>query len=472
MKISDYIISVIFSIIRNETLPNITPVKLKFFDGNTDITNLLFGFNSYSLLATNFTSPFNKSIQNNIDLTVGTLLTSFSGDLTLKFYTSTDIELFTYTYAATIISGSSYILLANALRITLPNLNTNLANLLLNYIFKNITTDRPTTWFLELLDSNNTIYQTRIPLDITRWSKTYTNELGDSCIAYGKYTYIDTLTNNGIKTCKLYSALTGGTSWLDVDLLVPLNLYSGRILEIFNNSLVISISPSSLDINFLLESNPDNIFYVDGDGTMDNLATNTPPVSTNVGFNSSIKLFNSESITMSSTDTAEYAFNLPNPFTLELFVLFTTTPVGREITFIEKSGSIRIYQNILNNICVENNTGNLISVPWAVTTNVWYHIYLNKNTITNKLILRVNNIVNAEVSSISGTLFPVNSNTLRLNSSTKPILGLCNGLYISSSNISYNSMVKPLSKNPYIWKYITKRVWKNCTLQQWMQYCR
>lgn len=465
-----FITNIVFDLIKNKSLNNITPIKLKFFNGNIDKTLDLFGISEYIVSVDKWTAASNKQIQNNTNLVVGTVLQNFSGSLTIKVYSSTNVELFTYTYTTNLLVNSVYTILSNAFKIMLPNISTNLANFLLNYIFRNIVDNKPAVWFLELQTTVGSVYQNRIELNCSKFSEPYINETGLSCISYGEYISVETAIDKELKYGKLFTTSSGGTSWIDYVMFLSNPVYTGRTLEIFNNNLIISVDTNT-SIDFLLPSDSDCIFYVDFDGRNTELVSNKQPLNNTVTYDSSIKLFKSESVVMDTSQALEYTdFNFPTNFTLELFIRFSTNPLGREIIFIEKTNSFKLYKNSINELCIDNQSGVILTTNWLPTVNVWYHVVITKNN-TN-LELKVNNDVTQSSTVSTNNTFAANSSTLKINNISKPILGHCNGLYIYSGDKQTSLLEQPVPKKAYNWNYINSQVWKDLTINQWKQYCK
>lgn len=472
MKLNNTVIDIIHKIITNQTLSTLTPLKLKFFNGSTDITLDLFGFASYSVTTDRWNAAANKEITNALAMSVGTLLISFSGDLTLKFFTTTDLEILSYTYNTSIAAGSSYSIIANALKISLPNLTTNLAHFLLNYLFRNVTTGKPTLWYLELEDSTNVAYGSRILLDCDKFSHLYTNEIGHRCVSYGKYLLINTATTKEIKSAKLYTGSTGGTSWFDISNLLPVDVYSGRTLEVYNNTLVISIPPTDLATNFVLPEDDTCIFYASLDGVATDLAIDKEPIFNSISYNPQTKLFNAESGNFNAGERLEYDFNFPLDFGFEFFVNFSTSPVGRSIMLLEKPGSILFYKTSTDYLQVENQSGVILSAPWNAVANTWYHIFMYKASYGGGGEFRVfiNSMFDVYVGIGAGNLFAINSNPLSISSTLYPVLGQMSNISAASVIKTYVPFVPSPPKRAYDWKYINSHIWKDMAIEQWYQY--
>lgn len=471
MLLNDFVIDIVFKLLKGESLSVLAPVKIKFFSGTTDKTLDLFGFTSYSVTTDKWNSPSSKQISNNTNLIIGTLLEDFSGTLTLKFYTNTDQELFTHAYNANLLSGSSYTIFVNSLKVSLPNLTTNLSHFLLNYLFRNVTSDKPTSWYLEFQEANSSPYQSRFPLEMSNFSKVYTNEIGWKCVSYGEYFFATTNSDKELKYGKLFPFSSGGGSWFDAVELLSHNVYTGRVIEVYNNNFVISLPPQTLTSDFLQPSDSNCIFYVDFDGSSKELVTNTVPTVDTVSYNPVDKLFRAECASMLASETVEYAeFDFPAYFTLNMFVRFSTSPTGREITFLEKVNSFKLYTNSSNQLRIDNQDGNLLSIGWLPVINTWYHIYVRKTD--SELRVRVNNDVNEHTTILSSLVFDTNSNPLKINHGTKAIAGLCNGLYIYEGDKAFVYLTQPEPKSAYDWQYINSHVWKDLTLAQWYEYCR
>lgn len=468
---NEFLATIIFDIVRVKTLPIVNPVRLRFFDAATDKTLDLFGIPYYTFNSVDWSSPVNKEMQNTSDFVIGTLLESYIGDLTLKFYTNTEEEFLTYTYSANLTAGSVYTILKDSFKVKLPNLSTELAHFLLNYLFKGLVTNKPVNWYLEFQNNSLGVYQTRIVLDADKFSNLYIDEVGWFLLSYGDYELVATASKANLKYAKLYPAATGGSSWLDTSELTYNTVYPGKGVELFNNNLVIAIPPTDLNPTFVLQEDDTVLFYVDFDGTSTDLSNDKQPVVDGVSYNPTVKLFNSNSASVDLLESAEYSdFDFPSEFTLDIFVYFLTNPLDRAIIFLEKLNSFSLYQTVSNNLCISNQDGELLSSSWAPTVGTWYHLYINKTS--NNLILKVNSVVDVDVVLSPGTEFASNSNNLVINKADTPIKGLCNGVYIREGSIPFAEMQKPYPKRAYDWKYINSHVWKNMTVYQWFKYCR
>lgn len=474
MQLHDSFIDIIFDkVLKLGTLTNLTPVYLKFFDAsNVDITNTLFGIATYPITTDKFNTATVKEISNNTTLTVGTSLVTYTGDLTLKIYTVTDIELISYTYPTSISIGSVYNIPANSLKISLLSLTTNLANLLLNYIFRNSTTGKPTTWYLELQNASNTAYQTRILLDPAKFSNTYTDELGHKCVSLTDYLTIATNSTEKLKSAKLFSASTGGTSWFDCTNNISYSVNSGRVLTLYNNSLVLSIAPSYIDASFTLTSNPSLLVWCDYDGTPDNYALNKEPTLSTFTYTTVDNLYKSECAVADTIGYASYApMVLPEDFVLDFIVKFSTAPSGRYIWMLDMPSAF-LLGYALDRLVVYNEFGGVIESVWTPAINTWYHICIYK--IGTGIWLYVNSEVTVYLAYGGGRYFNVDSvpRVLNVNNTTYPILGHINHLSIGTAWKPWTPLVEPSPQNAYNWQYLSTNVWNSMSLNQWLEYSK
>lgn len=470
--LKDYCIDIIFDIIRGNALSNITPIYVKFFDGSTDITSTLFGSSSFTFNSTYWNTPSGNSINNLLALDFGNFLIDYNGTVTLKFYTTTGNLFLEYPYLLIGTSGSSYRIPALGLTISLPNLSSTFAVFLLNYIFRNNQTGKPTTWHLELVRANNTVYGSRVALDITRFSLPYINEVGEREISYGNYFFLLANETSTIAQLRLFTASSGGSSWFTLNALTPIYIFNGRVIEFFNNTLTFSVPSETLDVDFVLTTEDSSVFYVDFNGSIEDVSGTSNVVVSNVSYNSAIKLFRAESLILSSGNYVEYSnFNLPSNFTFQTFIYFTSNPAGRTSVICKKVGAFSLeYRGSTSTFAITNGTTDVLTATVSLTTNVWYHIYVAKNG--DNLQLRINNLINVNTTLPAEYNFPTNGNLFVVNDIVNPVLGLSNGIYVNNAIVSYNQQVQPLSKKNYIWSNIASHIWTKLTFKQWKEYSK
>lgn len=468
MKFNIEACKTIFDLIKNKTMPTRVPVRLRFFDGNTDITNTLFGFSYYELTSSVWSTPSLGEINNASLINLGVFQSSFYGSVTLKLYTSLEEEILEHTYVDNFVTGNSFIVEAGNFQIGLTALTVPAANALLNYLFKGVTSGIPTTWWLEISDNAYNPYQARIALNPDAFGEALENEIGELVICYGEYLTIPTTSTESIVNARFFDSSSNGVCWFNASMYVPSDVYTGRIVEIANNSLVFSIPPETYNSTFLLDTDNTCIFYVNFDGYAKELCSGTYPVEDTVDYAPIQNMFNTECAVLLGSDIVAYEnVNLPTTFTLELFVKFSNDPVNRRIIFFEKQESIKLEKTSANNLVIYDSNIAKLTTAWSPVVNTWYHIFITKNSTA--LTLRVNNTVDVSVGMTDN--FSSNTELFRINNSDYPVLGYCNLLAIYNTVKTFNNQQKPLPSRRYDWEYISPQVWHNMSLIHWQKYC-
>lgn len=468
----DFIIDIIFATLRNQSLTTLTPLKLKFFNGSTDITNDLLGYSSYSLTTSIWNVPASGQIKNASTISLGSLLTSFSGTLTLKFYDVSNNLLFSFSSVVNLISGTLFNIPTNGITIGLPNLSVELANFLLSYIFRNNTSAKPTSWYLELVNSSNSAITTRTLLSSSVFSNTYLNELGQKQVNYAGNISIPMTSDVIVSKWRLYAQASGGNVWFENINPAYQYAFNNRNINLYSNSLNIALSPKDLSTSFLLSTSGTSLFHADFDGTLEDLNGTSSIVNSSITYDNSKKLFKGESASFLTSDYVEYSnFTIPNEFVLEFFVNFSTNPVNRRVFFMEKVGVFRLEKSADNKIQIYLNNGLILENAWSPTINTWYHIFIKKTTTA--VILNVNTAIDTSVALAPSFTLASNSNNLRINNSSNPILGVSAGLYLSSDTSRvFSNGTQPLPKKAYNWKYLNINNWLKLGFTQWKEYCR
>lgn len=470
MIVSPYLVDIIFNILKGTSLVTLTPIRVKCFDGSTDITNTLFGYSYLSLATTVWGSTTSKTIANSQAINFGDALTSFTGVLTLKFYTTTDEFLFSLDTISIIIAiSSNFTIGVGNISITLDGLETPLASFLLNYLFRNVTTSAPTSWYAQLVLSNGSNVGSRSLLPINGFSPVYLNELGHKQVHYSGYNTISVTGYSDVAKVRLYTTSFGGNPWFELTTTPYFGTYSSTLFEIYSNTLKLTYKDLTIS-GYVLTNDPSVIFYATFDGLPDNQTINGKlSNSTIASYDVVNNLFNGECASFGLTDTVGYSdFEFPQYFTLDFFVYFSTAPSGRTITLLNRSNSFRLIKTSTNRLQLDLNASNVIDIAFTPSTNTWYHIYISRTT-DHKIKLKTTGV---DVSSTISSGFQVvnNGNNINIGASTNSIGGLINGLVIRTGEYTYVDKQLPLPRYPYVWKLIDKHIWKNIVLNQWKEY--
>ena len=464
----DVISTYIISIIRTQTLSDLTPIRIRFFIASTDVTNTYFGVSYFSFDSTYFSTPASGNIKNSSTLNFGTPLSNYTGTVTIQISTSSDVLLIKYSYSTVFNTGYAYQIFANGLSITLSSLTTTLANFLLGYVFKNTQTDKPTAWWFEFVNQSSAVIGTRQAVNTTEFGTSFTNLLGQIQINYGKYFLLNISSTDKVASVKIYSQSSGGSPWFTQTNNIPFNIFASRTLQIYNNSIEISIKTDTDLSTYIAPTDANVIFSSDYNGNAEDLSGLNSLTYSNLTYDPVNKLFREESGIFGSGQYTTYSgFNFPSNFTCEFFVYFTSSLTSRTINLFEKTSVLKLYYTS-GNINIDLNGTNIGSVAWIPTLNTWYHIWLNKSGTT------FNFKVNADINTfftLSSSTVNTNSNLLKIGDSTNPILGNCNGLNIVSGTKTYVQGQQPLLLNPYIWKFIDFNNWAYGTYTQWKKYC-
>ena len=425
---------------------------------NTDITNTLFGISSLSLDASYWTITGN-TCTNTLDINFGAGITDYADPIFLRLTTSDGIIVANAALSdVTVESGNELILYAGTgITLTLDFGTATLSNAILNLLFKGTNTF-PSALSAKYYGNSNTL-QATIALTAAKWSERETGTLGEIFFEYGNTTSLPTI-NSTVNLARITDA--SNNIWFEADITLPVNLQPNSI--IYSNSLVLRIQDPEINLaTYTPSTNPDSIFWVSFNGILADQSSNSPISSfSGIDYDSELKLFGTECLIAGSTTNVQYADVIfPNEFTFNTFVYFTTTTAGRLTTLAEKNGVFKLEKTAANNLEVSLNNSVVISQSWVPVTGQWNHLWIQKSATT--LTLRVNS-ADINVTTAYTTTPVSNTNPFVVCSG---ILGLCNGVYISSSSAeSFTPFAQPLPKRVNDWSDISVFTWLNLEFPQ------
>ena len=464
MQFSSELNTIVYKLLTNGSFSNITPLRLRLYNGSTDITSTIVGVSYVSVPSTAFNDVVNGTVSSAGAVDLGLILESYTGTIKLSFQTNSDVPLFEHEYDVTLSMGFSY-----RIRFTLaiPNLSVPLATWLLNYTCKNVLTGTPTSWYLEFVDKQDNPVLDRYSLTSEDFSKPYVNEAGIYCVSISKYYEIPVSTLTNLAKFKLYSVGTGGAAWFTLNSPYPTTIRSQEQIIIANNAVVFTLLPVSPSFT-LLPSQSTNVLAIDMDGRVEELNTDTSPTLNTVAYKTASKLFNSEYAEFSSQDVLSYpGLNIPNDFTINVFIRFKgASPNTRAVDILTKTSSFRLYKSTTH-LVFSIGASDIISAAWSPVVDVWYHVYVSKTS--SSISLKVNSDIDT-TESIASTSVPQNTNPLAISSVSNPILGDIHGVYVNSGTLAYSLFTQPIANKVYIWKYLANSVWTKLTTEQWTQY--
>lgn len=451
-------------ILRKESITPGYNVRVKFFQGEVDVTNTLFSVNYFSFAPSSFSSASSAQITNASALVFATPNTSGTGSYTIKFYVEDTKYFLEISTTLTFNVSSVFTIKASTLVIALTNIPVTYANWLLNYYFKRVNT-LPLNWYLEIHSSLPR--QTLVTVNI---GPLQDNELNVPYFNYVTDLDIDINTDLIIDNIKIYDAASGGNLWVAADNFSNSFLDKDYPLSIHNNTITFLLDDSDIDVTALIDNNPNSILHYKFDGTLHpysdyyEIETNIDPTYTTLPF-----LFNNQSLILNSFSPRIQDFNLSNSFTIQFFINFYSSPLDRGLTFFEKQGVIKLEKTAGNFLTLAVNNSSIFNTYVLLLSNVWYHFYISKNSGTG-VTLRVNSILNLTGSTSSSSINQ-NSNDFVINNSNNPALGYLSTFDISTGVVPYVTLTQPLAKYTYQWPYISNYVWRNLNLNQWRKYC-
>ncbi|MCA2594036.1 MAG: hypothetical protein IM526_02595 [Microcystis sp. M38BS1] len=433
-------------------------------DTNTNITSTLFGISSLPLDASYWTITGN-TCNNSSDINFGFALTDYALPLKLRLTTSDGISIALTTLSDTTIeSGNELILYSGTgITLTLDFGTAKLSNAILELLFKGNSSEFPSgSLSAKYYDNSNTL-QTTIPLTASKWSKREVGTLGEIFFEYGNTQTLPTI-NSVINLVRITD--TSNNIWFEADISIPTNLKPNAL--IYSNSLVLRINDPEINLaTHIAPSNANSLLHLDFNGRLSDQSSNLKIASfSGVDYNSVDKLFSTECLVAGASTNISYeGVVFPNEFTFNCFCYFTTSPSGRLVALAEKNGVFALKKTVANNLEVSINNSVIISTSWVPSVNVWNHLWVQKTS--SQLRLRVNSAdINTAVSYATTTA--TNSNPFVVCSG---VLGLCNGIYISSSSAeTFAPFVQPLPKRRYCWDDVSFYEWLNLGFLQLKSY--
>lgn len=439
------------------------PILATLLDStDTNITSTLFGISSLPLDASYWTIT-STTLANTLDINFGTALTDYALPLKLQLTASDGIIIALTTLSDTTIeAGNELILYAGTgVTLTLDFGTIKLSNAILNLLFKGVNTF-PSALSAKYYDNSDAL-QATIPLTPSKWSKRETGTLGEIFFEYGNTQTLPTI-NSTVNLARITDA--SNNIWFEADIAIPTTLKPSSVL--YSNSLVLRVQDINVDLTtYTAPNNPNSLLHLDFNGRLSDQSSNSKIASmSGIEYDSVNKLFGTEALVASAGTSISYeGVVFPNEFTLNAFVYFTTSPSGQLVVLAEKSGVFKLAKTSSNNLEVSINDSVVISTSWVPATNVWNHVWVQKTS--SQLRLRVNSgDINTTVSYTTTTVS--NSNPFVVCSG---ILGLCNGVYLSSSSTEvFAPFVQPLPKRRYDWSNISVYEWLNLGFLQLKSY--
>lgn len=451
-------------IIKQQTITAASlPILATLLDNSdTNITSTLFGISSLPLDASYWTVTDN-TCTNDRDINFGNALIDYADPIFLRLTTSDGIIVATAALLdVTVETGSELTLFSDTgITLTLDFGTAKLSNAILNLLFKGNNTF-PSTLSAKYYDNSDTL-QATIALTAAKWSERGVEILGEIYFEYGDTQTLPTI-NSVINLARITDA--SNNIWFEADVSIPTTLKPSSI--IYSNSLVLRIPDPEIDLAvYISPSNANSLLHLDFNGRLSDQSSNSKIASfSGVDYNSTEKLFGTECLVASASTSISYeGVVFPNEFTFNCFCYFTTSPSGRLVALAEKNGVFSLRKTVANNLEVSINNSVVISTSWVPSINVWNHVWVQKTG--SQLRLRVNSAdINTAVS--YATAPASNSNPFVVCNN---ILGLCNGIYISSSSAeTFAPFVQPLPKRRNCWDDVSFYEWLNLGFLQLKSY--
>ena len=432
-------------------------------DTDINITSTLFGISSLSLDAS-YWDVIDNTVQNQLDINFGEGLIDYADPIFLRLTTSDGIIVANAAFSdVTIEAGSELTLYSGTgLTLTLDFGTATLSNAILNLLFKGTASLFPSALSAKYYNNSNAL-QATISLTAAKWSKREIGTLGEIFFEYGNTQTLPTI-NSTINLARITDA--SNNIWFEADISIPTTLKPNSI--VYSNSLVLRIPDVAVDLmSYVSPSNNSSLLHLDFNGRLSDQSSNSKIASmSGIEYESENKLFGTECLVASAGTSISYEdVVFPNEFTFNCFCYFTTPTAGRLIALAEKAGVFSLIKTVANNLEVSINGSVVISAPWSSVTGQWQHIWIQKSATT--LLLRVNsadiNIVQSYTTTIT-----TNSNPLVICTS---VLGLCNGIYISSSSTEiFIPFSQPLPKRKYDFSNVSFYEWVNLGFTQLKKY--
>jgi hypothetical protein len=429
---------------------------------DVNITSTLFGISSLPLDASYWTVTGN-TCNNSSDINFGFALTDYALPLKLRLTTSDGIIVANAALLdVTVETGSELTLYADTgVTLTLDFGTATLSNAILNLLFKGNNTF-PSALSAKYYDNSDAL-QATISLMPSKWSEKEVGTLGEIFFEYGNTQTLPTI-NSIVNLARITDA--SNNIWFEADISIPTNLKPSSI--IYSNSLVLRIQDPEINLaTYTSPSNNSSLLHLDFNGRLSDQSSNSKIASmSGIEYDSENKLFGTECLVASAGTSISYeGVVFPNEFTLNAFVYFTTAAAGRLTTLAEKNGVFKLAKTSSNNLEVSINNSVIISTSWVPAINTWNHVWVQKTG--SQLRLRVNS---ADINTIASyaTTTASNSNPFVVCSG---ILGLCNGIYLSSSSAeTFAPFVQPLPKRRNCWDDISVYEWLNLGFLQLKSY--
>jgi hypothetical protein len=428
-----------------------------------NITNTLFGISALSLDAS-YWSVTTNTLTNQLDINFGFALIDYALPLYLRLTTSDGIIVANAAFSdVTIEAGSELTLYSGTgLTLTLDFGTATLSNAILNLLFKGTASLFPSALSAKYYNNSNAL-QATISLTAAKWSKREIGTLGEIFFEYGNTQTLPSI-NSTINLARITDA--SNNIWFEADISIPTTLKPNSI--IYSNSLVLRIPDVAVDLmSYVSPSNNSSLLHLDFNGRLSDQSSNSKIASmSGIEYESENKLFGTECLVAGSSTSISYeGVVFPNEFTLNAFIYFTTNPSGRLVVLAEKNGVFALRKTVANNLEVSINGSAVISTSWVPSINVWNHLWVQKTS--SQLRLRVNSgDINTTVSYATTPASNTNPFTVCLG-----VLGLCNGVYISSSSAeTFEPFVQPLPKRRYNFDDISVYEWLTLGFPQLKSY--